>query len=265
MQTVLIVDDRERMRVALAMTMRRYKCEADVASCPESAMKQIRDKAGAYEAVFVDQKLDGNDRAGLELLEGIKKEFPDLAVVLFTGAAKSVEEEALDKGANAYLPKEEFSEREIGNLFRLIRVTNELQRQRKHLDSKRQWLQQVINGIIDEIIVISPEGQILMFNQAKRESRKLTDETIGKDLGEVSPDCLPLFDKAKRSGKVEREDYQRTDVKGRERIFNLIVSPVKDENGHALFYVKVAREVTKARKTMQLIEQIQKMQGARAC
>lgn len=268
---VLIIDDKENVRKMLAMTMQRHGYDADVAPNAEEAIQKIREKAGEYAAIFVDQKLGVDDRGGLVLLEEIKSAFPDLPVVLFTAIAQDIREEALQKGAYAYLPKDEYSPLELLNLLSSIAHTNEVRRLLEQIDLERQWLQQIIDGLGDEVAVIDAGHNVLKINKTKKDNLNLTDECIGMKCFDAFKDykCLGLggppldcpVSKAIKSGKVEMSDWNWTDNNGMEHILNIIASPIKDETGNAIAVIESVRYVTKPRRMVELIEQIQNRQS----
>lgn len=100
--TILIVDDEEDLREAIAFDFRRKKFRVLTASCGNEAMKFVESEH--IDIVLTDVRMPNGD--GVELLDRIKARNPLLPVVmLITGFADISLVEAYDKGADAVFSK----------------------------------------------------------------------------------------------------------------------------------------------------------------
>ena len=99
---LMIVDDELIVRESLMYWFRKYGHEIDTAASGSEALEKIEQKP--FQLLFVDIKMPGMD--GLELLERVKKEYPDTLVVIIT-AHGSIESaaRAMRAGASDYLLK----------------------------------------------------------------------------------------------------------------------------------------------------------------
>ncbi len=99
---LMIVDDEMIVRESLLNWLRKYGHEIDTAASGSEALEKIEQKP--FQLLFVDIKMPGMD--GLELLERVKKEYPDTLVVIIT-AHGSIESaaRAMRAGASDYLLK----------------------------------------------------------------------------------------------------------------------------------------------------------------
>jgi DNA-binding NtrC family response regulator len=99
---LMIVDDELIVRESLLNWLRKYGHEVDTAASGSEALEKIEQKP--FQLLFVDIKMPGMD--GLELLERVKKEYPDTLVVIIT-AHGSIESaaRAMRAGASDYLMK----------------------------------------------------------------------------------------------------------------------------------------------------------------
>ncbi len=80
---VLIVDDEERFRITLRKLLTVREIEAfDVGSAPE-AFAELKEKP--YDVVLLDVKMP--EMNGIEALGKIKKESPEIEVIILTGHA----------------------------------------------------------------------------------------------------------------------------------------------------------------------------------
>ena len=78
---ILIGDDKEQVRTALARALKLRKLEADLVSTPEETIAKAR--TGNYSAVITDLEYTENGREGYEVLRQIRN-IPALKI-LYTG------------------------------------------------------------------------------------------------------------------------------------------------------------------------------------
>lgn len=113
---ILLVDDEEDVRdiLAQALTMRGYRVSA--AAAGDEALRMVR--SDPPQLLISDLQMEDSD--GLELIEEIKTELPELPVILLTGMIFDTEviREKISKKVSCYLDKTNT----------LQRVTQEVQR-----------------------------------------------------------------------------------------------------------------------------------------
>ena len=98
---ILMVDDEEKFRATTEKLLRRRGFETVMAESGEEAIKKLSEKP---DVVILDIKMPGMD--GHQALKEIKKQIPDIPVVMLTGHGDiSSAEEALAGGAFDYLSK----------------------------------------------------------------------------------------------------------------------------------------------------------------
>ena len=99
---IMIVDDEMIVRKSLLTWFKKYGHEVDTAASGLEALEKLEQKP--FQVMFVDIKMPGMD--GLELLEKIKENYPDIMVVIIT-AYGSIESavKAMRTGASDYLLK----------------------------------------------------------------------------------------------------------------------------------------------------------------
>ena len=147
---LLVVDDEEPQRSMLTSILGRAGFEVDAASDGRGALELLN--GSSHDLVLTDQRMPGMD--GLELLERVRREYPDVPVVLMTAyGSVSTAVEAMKRGAADYLTKP--FERE-----ELLLVIEKVIRQRRLEDevaSLRGALQERYR--LDNIIGRSPAMQ----------------------------------------------------------------------------------------------------------
>jgi DNA-binding NtrC family response regulator len=99
---VLLVDDEDEFVKSLSERMKMRDLETDVALNGEQALKLVDEEMP--DVMVLDLKMPGID--GLEVLRQVKKNYPQLLVIMLTGyGSEKVEEEARRLGAFEYLEK----------------------------------------------------------------------------------------------------------------------------------------------------------------
>src|ERR1700710_321133 len=102
MATILIVDDKEMMRDSLSMAVSRAGHKAVTSDDPAAAVELVRQHRPA--CVITDLKMPKMD--GIELLQKIRAESPDVPVVLMTAFATiGTAVQAMRLGAFDYVQK----------------------------------------------------------------------------------------------------------------------------------------------------------------
>lgn len=113
---ILVVDDELSIRISLGDLLRRDGYQVEVAESAESALEML--KTQSFDLLIVDVKMPGID--GLEMLERVKEDDPDIPVVMMT-AYGSIDSavRAMRMGAYDYVVKP-FDPLEIGMLVKRL-------------------------------------------------------------------------------------------------------------------------------------------------
>lgn len=99
---ILLVDDENELVDALAERLDLRGFYADGVTSGAEALARVR--AEGYDVVVLDVKMPGE--SGIEIMKSIKKEKPDLPVILITGHGSAQDgEQGLNEGAFDYLQK----------------------------------------------------------------------------------------------------------------------------------------------------------------
>ena len=99
---VLVVDDEESMRRFLSILLEKEGYEVTLASNGEEALGKLQE--GSFHLLITDLRMPG--MSGVELLEKVQADEPNLPVVILTAYASEASAiEAMEKGAYQYIEK----------------------------------------------------------------------------------------------------------------------------------------------------------------
>jgi DNA-binding NtrC family response regulator len=100
--SILIIDDEQEIRESLEELLRLEGYQADSASTGEEGLKRI--EGGVFDLVLLDINLP--DRNGLDLLKSIKRDSPEVGVIMITAYDSSqMAFQASKEGAESYVTK----------------------------------------------------------------------------------------------------------------------------------------------------------------
>jgi DNA-binding response OmpR family regulator len=100
--TILIVDDENRLRLSLSLILQKENYRVDTAASAEDALERLR--SHEYDLMFLDLNLPG--MSGIDLLVEVHRQFPHMPVLILTAhAALESAIQAVRLGARDYLIK----------------------------------------------------------------------------------------------------------------------------------------------------------------
>lgn len=123
--SILVVDDEPVIRTVLGRSLQREGIRVTTAENGVEALEKLRD--GCFDMVISDILMPLMD--GLELLVQVKTEYPDLPVILITGASGQFSgKQVLEAGAEDFIIKP-FRNQDIR--YSLLRVKSLIEKNRK--------------------------------------------------------------------------------------------------------------------------------------
>src|SRR5262245_60686228 len=81
--TILIVDDEDRLRLSLSLILQKENYRVETAADAGEALACLR--SHPYDLMFLDLNMPG--RSGIELLVDVHKQFPHMPVLILTAYA----------------------------------------------------------------------------------------------------------------------------------------------------------------------------------
>ncbi len=116
------------------------------------------------------------------------------------------------------------------------------------------FLETIVNGIADHMMVIDPEYRIIEVNRALLEMVGLRKEqVVGRHCFEIShhlnepcqlPDHPCPLNEAVQTGRSASATHVHFDKEGRERYYHVVCHPLKDESGRVVQVVDLSRDIT---------------------
>lgn len=193
---ILVVDDEQQMRLAVAETLRRAGYETSEASSPPEALTLF--KKSDYDLVISDIRMP--EMTGIEMLPRLKAMNPNIPVIMVT-AYGTIEDavEAMKRGASDYILKP-FSPDHLEEVVaRLLNIKPEEQTLGKHnLIYKNPRMEQLLNFLskasaTDATILIQAEsgtGKELVARYIHNNSPRAEKEFVAVNCAAVPENLL---------------------------------------------------------------------------
>ncbi len=261
---ILVIDDEMGMREGCRRALSAQGYQVETAADGDEGWRRIQE--AGWDLVLVDIKMPG--LSGIELLEHIQGQDPDLVCVVITGyATLETAIQATKRGAYDLLPKPFTSDdlflvvRQGMERRRLVVETRRLREERERdlllLAEERSRLHTVLDCLADGVLVANREGRLALFNPAALHLLGLRQPpAIGMAVGDVLSDASLAetitagpCDDSGRPATVAREMT-------RDGLTLLAsVAPVVDQSGERLGTVALLRDISAAKALDQLKNQ----------
>ena len=149
---VLIIEDESNLRQTLSRVLRGANCEVDSAADGPQALQQIA--TNTFDLIYLDIHLPS--MSGLEILQTIRQQNPDLPVILFTAHASLTSAlEAIRLGATDYLVKPIDPEVFVART-RVILDERAIERRKRELQEQIEILQAELRHLEARSAPVSP-------------------------------------------------------------------------------------------------------------
>ncbi|MFB6250486.1 MAG: PAS domain S-box protein [Halobellus sp.] len=190
---------------------------------------------------------------GIELLEAVRVDYPDLPFILFTGkGSEEVASEAISAGVTDYLQKEHGVDQYtvLAN-----RVSNAIEHSRSQqlVERSEQRLREIIDGLPHPLYVVSADGQYLLASEALASFHETTVDALeGTDMREVVNESAAsrlqqAFDEVIETGTRTRlREVVVTDADGEDHLFEPQLLPFDLGDGERAV-LGIAIDVTERR------------------
>ncbi|WP_257301056.1 PAS domain S-box protein [Haloarchaeobius sp. FL176] len=211
---LLHVDDDAKFAALVAEFLERHgeRFHVHTETDPNAALSTIRNEEIDFDCIVSDYDMPGLD--GLELLQEIRTDYPDLPFVLFTGhGSEAIASEAITAGVTEYLQKGGGTEQYTVLANRIDQVVERYWANR-YADRARQAIETAQGGIN----ILDADGYIQYVNRACADLLGYErEELVGQhwetlyrdeDIDEVYDELLPAARQGQWQGRTtfERKD-----------------------------------------------------------
>ena len=253
---ILVVDDERIICAGCEKILGEAGYQVKTTLSARKALEMLKEEP--FDIVITDIKMP--ELSGIELLEIIRKENPEITVIVITGySTVETAVEAMKLGAFDYLPKPFTSDQVTLVIKRAVERKNllaETLRGKKEISKA----QQIIDSLPMGIIVVDKDKQIVDFNSTFSKMLSLDSKSVtlkGKPLSSLQDEWLTQpFD---RQAPVDKKIY----LPDRNLNIHIIIFPLKEEEQWVAMLVDISRieqqreEIVKLKK--ELLEKSQEV------
>jgi PAS domain S-box-containing protein len=253
--------------------------EPDLAAVTAEALEQADERMAVETVTSVAaalEKIDGRDpdcvvsdydmapKDGIDLLETVREDYPDLPFVLFTGkGSEEVASEAFAAGATDYLQKSSGLDQYTVLANRIQNVVEE-RRERAARRETEHRLSQLANQSNDVLWMFTADWDELLFVNAAYErvygrSRELLRADTQDFLAAVHPDdrdrVREVMERTSAGEETEIE-YRVNEAEDYDRWVWVQAGPITDEDGTVTRVAGFSRDITQRRTERRQLERI---------
>ena len=238
---VLHADSEPDFADLAAMHLEREREAFDV--CTATSVTEGLDRLARedIDCIVSDYDMPGMD--GLDFLEAVREEYPDLPFILFTGrGSEEIASEAISAGVTDYLNKGTGTDQYTVLANRIDNAVEEYRAERELIETD-----QVVRTILDSLPLVlytlDEEGRFTRSQGKALETIGLEPgEVVGRSVHEVFGDFPEIIDNCERAfdGELVEEVVEVGDT-----VFRSWYQPLRDEDGDVVGVVSLSVDVTK--------------------
>ncbi|WP_353633854.1 PAS domain S-box protein [Halobacterium sp. NMX12-1] len=230
------------------LTRRDDRFTVHTTTNPEEAMSYLRDNQ--VDCVVSDHDMPGKN--GIEFLEAVREDYPDLPFILFTGkGSEEVASDAISAGVTDYLQKEGGTSQYAVLANRIVNAVEQT-RARRRVDETEQKLTQLAEKTDDILYMFSADWSELLFvNSAFEDIWGLPTDELEADatafMEHVHPEDRDDVQQAMNqvsAGTVGDVEYRVIRPDGQQRWVRADSKPVLDADGNVDRIVGFVRDIT---------------------
>ncbi len=185
---ILAVDDNEQIREILSEMLSRFGFECSTAANGREALDLMGREM--FPLVLTDMRMP--EMGGMELLQEIKKNYPDTDVISVTGYdANYTFTDVIRAGASDFILKpfaEDEVQAKINRVIRERQLKADILSTNESLRELKDYLENIIRSSLDCIVVSDSTGSIMRVNKSFLKLVRVTEEeVIGRHIYTFSP------------------------------------------------------------------------------
>jgi len=245
-ERILIVDDDRYVRKSLTDVLKRKGYHPIPAKTTTAVLSNLAEETAV---ALIDIRLE--EGSGLDLMRKIKKRSPDTECIVLTGYASQTSAiQAINLGAYSYIEKPY----DMEHLLLTIQRALEKRAARRATIEQERYFRSLLENIQEDILVIDQDYRIVDVNRPQLlTTGHSRDEIVGKRCFEAlhrsnspctnqSEHCqlLTVFD----TGETKSFHHQHTKADGETIWVDIILSPLRNEDGEITHVLEAMRDVT---------------------
>jgi len=276
---VLIIDDDENIRDAVASKLESEGYSCKTAADGEAGLALARDKE--YDVVITDLRMPGID--GFTLTEVVKTKYPTTGVIAVTGMADVDSAiRAMKIGADDFVTKPFNPEHLVMSVERTIEkqrliienknyqqflekrvheATKEQQETLAELRHTKEYLENLIESCVDAIISLDIQGNIKFCN---RWTENLFERPVNEILGHsLESFCAGGKDAADKliatillQGKVQDYEIELVPKENRHIVASMSASVLQDADGKTIGIISIFKDITEKKKLERELQEL---------
>lgn len=178
--------------------------------------------ASEFDCIVSDYDMPG--QSGIEFLEAVRNDNPDLPFILFTGkGSEEVASDAISAGVTDYLQKEGGTDQYTVLANRIANAV-EHDRSRRLVERSEQRLREIVDSLPHFLYVVDKNGTYRLANEALAEFH---DKTVKEIEGANVADVLPP-----QKAKEFNQNVASVLEQGKSKQFDEVEIPDSNGNGH---------------------------------
>ncbi|MFC7194356.1 response regulator [Halosimplex aquaticum] len=161
---VLTVDDDPDVADLTATFLEREDDRFTVETATDADEGAERLATGEFDCLVSDYDMPG--RTGIEFLEAVREDYPDLPFILFTGkGSEAVASDAISAGVTDYLQKEGGTDQYTVLANRIANAV-EHYRTRRLAERSENRLREIVDSLPEHLYVVDEDGTCLLANES---------------------------------------------------------------------------------------------------
>ncbi|MDQ2073271.1 PAS domain S-box protein [Haloarcula sp. H-GB4] len=255
---LLHVDDEPDFAETAAAFLEREnnRLRVETASDAEAALERL--EASTFDCIVSDYDMPG--RNGIEFLEAVREEYPELPLILFTGkGSEEVASDAISTGVTDYLQKEVGTD-QYTLLANRVQNAVEARQTATEAERRRHRLEQILKTVPSCVVQLDRDGQFVFANQRAVDvlglsQSELQDRTYNDPEWQIRDlDGTPIPDSELPFRQVLETGQPLSDARhtihwpdGTEKVLSVNSAPLFDDDGAVESVVCTLTDITDKR------------------
>jgi len=243
------------------------RLRVETASNAENALERL--ESSTFDCIVSDYDMPG--RSGIEFLEAVREEYPELPLILFTGkGSEEVASDAISAGVTDYLQKEAGTD-QYTLLANRVQNAVEARQSATEAERRRHRLEQILKTVPSCVVQLDRDGQFVFANQRAIDVLGLSQSELKdrlyndpeweiRDLdGHPIPDAELPFRQVLETGQPlsdARHTIHWPD--GTEKVLSVNGAPLFDDDGAVESVVCTLTDITDKRDRKRNLQETQR-------